>query len=65
MRLSPSGTPSGTVLIPDLVFLPDRRAEVKLSAASEAICGARRDDSGARFGLSSGSLDRSQVIRRV
>ena len=49
--LRPSGASGGPVPVPDLVFLPDYRAEVKLSAASEGIWDARRDGSGAGFGL--------------
>ena len=37
------------VPVPDLVFLSDYRAGVKLSAAFEAIWGAKRDGSGAGF----------------
>ena len=52
--------PGGPVPVPDLVFLTDYRAEVKLSAASKAIWGVKWAGSGARFGLSFGSLDRSR-----
>ena len=44
----------------DLVFLLDCRAEVKLSAVSEAIWGVKWAGSGAGFGLPFGSLGRSR-----
>ena len=60
LRLKLSEAVSKTVPMCDLVFSSERRAEVKLPASSEDICGAKRDSSGAGFGLSFGSADRSR-----
>ena len=48
--------------VPRFVFFLDFRAEVKLSATSEAIWDTGWDGSGAGFGLPLGFPHKSQVI---
>ena len=60
MRLKPHESIGVTVLMPDLVFLADCRAEVRLSAASEATRVGWGDGSGAGFGLSFKLVGRSR-----